>query len=76
MRRLAGGDTSGAVPATESRDEIGEMARAVQYFQTQAVAANLLTDRVGEDVVRIDYGLEIPTSMAPGRVAMPGRRAR
>jgi methyl-accepting chemotaxis protein len=53
MRRLAGGDTSGAVPATESRDEIGEMARAVQYFQTQAVAANLLTDRVGEDVGRI-----------------------
>jgi methyl-accepting chemotaxis protein len=53
MRRLAGGDTGGEVTATGRQDEIGEMARAVQFFQTQAIAANRLTDRVGEDVGRI-----------------------
>jgi methyl-accepting chemotaxis protein len=53
MRRLAGGDTSGQVDAADRQDEIGEMARAVQYFQTQAIGANQLTERVSEDVGRV-----------------------
>jgi methyl-accepting chemotaxis protein len=53
MRRLAGGDTGGDVTAADRQDEIGEMARAVQYFRTQAIAADQLTERVGEDVSRI-----------------------
>ena len=53
MQRLANGDTSGTVAATGRQDEIGEMARAVQFFQTQAIAANQLTERVSEDVGRV-----------------------
>jgi methyl-accepting chemotaxis protein len=53
MLRLANGDTSGKVPATDRKDEIGEMARAVHFFQGQAIAANSLTERVTEDVGRI-----------------------
>jgi methyl-accepting chemotaxis protein len=53
MMRLARGDTAGEVPATERKDEIGEMAQAVHFFQSQAVAANSLTERVTEDVGRI-----------------------
>ena len=37
MRRLASGDDSAEVPGTGRRDEIGEMARAVQVFQTGLV---------------------------------------
>jgi len=36
MDRLAGGDLSVAVPATERRDEVGRMAAAVQVFKTNA----------------------------------------
>ena len=37
MRRLADGDLETAVPATGSGDEVGEMARAVEVFKTNAV---------------------------------------
>ena len=37
MRRLASGDDGAEVPGTGRRDEIGEMARAVQVFQTGLV---------------------------------------
>jgi methyl-accepting chemotaxis protein len=37
MRRLAGGDTSGAVPLTNRRDELGRMAGAVQVFKDNLV---------------------------------------
>jgi methyl-accepting chemotaxis protein len=50
MKRLAKGDTSADVEATERSDEIGEMAKAVQFFQQQAIGANALTERVTEDV--------------------------
>jgi methyl-accepting chemotaxis protein len=53
MIRVARGDTGSEVPATDRKDEIGEMARAVHFFQGQAVAANSLTERVTEDVGRI-----------------------
>jgi len=53
MKRLAAGDTSGDVPATDRADEIGEMAKSVQFFQQQAIGATALTERVTEDVRRI-----------------------
>ncbi|MCG8508939.1 MAG: HAMP domain-containing protein, partial [Rhodospirillales bacterium] len=37
MGRLAEGDLSTDVPATENKDEIGEMARAVQVFKDNAI---------------------------------------
>jgi len=37
MRRLADGDLDTAVPATGSADEVGEMARAVEVFKTNAI---------------------------------------
>ncbi|TKT83018.1 CHASE3 domain-containing protein, partial [Aquamicrobium sp. LC103] len=38
MGRLAGGDNSVVVPAVSRRDEIGEMARAVEVFKQAALA--------------------------------------
>lgn len=60
MKRLAGGDTSARIPATQARDEIGEMARSVIVFRdtmiererlaaTQA-EANVARERRGEAV--------------------------
>ena len=37
MRRLAGGDTSARIPATQARDEIGEMARTVIVFRDNMI---------------------------------------
>jgi methyl-accepting chemotaxis protein len=37
MRRLAEGETGVDVPATDRRDEIGEMAKAVQVFKDNAI---------------------------------------
>ena len=37
MRRIAAGDYGTAVPATEGRDEIGEMARAVEVFKANGL---------------------------------------
>jgi methyl-accepting chemotaxis protein len=38
MRRLVGGETAVQVPATDRRDEIGDMARAVAVFKENALA--------------------------------------
>jgi methyl-accepting chemotaxis protein len=37
MRRLASGDNQVAIPAAQRRDELGEMATAVQFFRDAAV---------------------------------------
>jgi len=37
MKRLAGGDTSARIPATQARDEIGEMARTVIVFRDNMI---------------------------------------
>lgn len=42
MRRLADGDKSITVPATERKDEIGEMAGAVEVFKLNAIEAERL----------------------------------
>ncbi|MBF0130343.1 MAG: HAMP domain-containing protein [Alphaproteobacteria bacterium] len=48
MTRLAGGDTSVAVPSLANRDEIGEMARAVQVFKDNALRVKRMTEEAEE----------------------------
>lgn len=54
MARLAEGDKSIEVPATERRDEIGDMAKAVQVFKNNMIKADSLaaeqeTERVARE---------------------------
>jgi methyl-accepting chemotaxis protein len=42
MGRLAGGDMKAEIPATERKDEIGEMSRAVQVFKDNMIEAEEL----------------------------------
>jgi methyl-accepting chemotaxis protein len=42
MSRLAGGDASGEIPASDRRDEIGAMAAAVQVFKDNMIKADRL----------------------------------
>ncbi|MGH7087889.1 MAG: methyl-accepting chemotaxis protein, partial [Stellaceae bacterium] len=53
MSRLARGDRATEVPATQDRDEIGEMSRALQVFKDRAIAANALAERVIDDVRQV-----------------------
>ncbi|MEI6319449.1 MAG: methyl-accepting chemotaxis protein [Pseudomonadota bacterium] len=53
MRALAAGDASVPIAAIDRFDEIGEMARAVRFFQQRSVAADALSARVTDDVGRI-----------------------
>jgi methyl-accepting chemotaxis protein len=43
MKRLAAGDTSGAIPVTRARDEIGDMARTVIVFRDNIIERERLT---------------------------------
>ncbi|MCK5931938.1 MAG: HAMP domain-containing protein [Fulvimarina manganoxydans] len=43
MSRLASGDTSVTVPGADRRDEIGEMAKAVETFKTQGIERERLS---------------------------------
>jgi methyl-accepting chemotaxis protein len=45
MRRLAGGETALDIPGRDGRDEIGDMARAVEVFRQQALANAAMTVR-------------------------------
>ncbi|HLH87729.1 MAG TPA: methyl-accepting chemotaxis protein [Xanthobacteraceae bacterium] len=42
MKKLAGGDKAVAIPAQENRDEIGEMAKAVDVFKQNMIRADAL----------------------------------
>ncbi len=42
MRKLAGGDTTTAIPARERRDEVGAMAQSVQVFKDNMIEAERL----------------------------------
>jgi methyl-accepting chemotaxis protein len=44
MTRLAGGDKSVEIPALASRDEIGEMAKAVEVFKANMIRADELAE--------------------------------
>ena len=43
MSKLAAGDTAGAIPASERKDEIGAMAAAVQVFKNNMIKAERLS---------------------------------
>jgi methyl-accepting chemotaxis protein len=72
MKKLTDGDTSAPIPATEFRDEIGEMARAVIVFrdtiierealaQTQAQdsrAKELRSDTISETIADFKHSVE------------------
>ncbi|PYE92292.1 methyl-accepting chemotaxis protein [Rhizobium sp. PP-F2F-G38] len=47
MTRLAGGDTSVAIPYTSRPDEIGQMAGAVEIFRQAAIANKRLEEEAG-----------------------------
>src|SRR5271169_914377 len=48
MKRLAGGDTMSALPATQSHDEIGAMARTVVVFRDNMIERERLAGLEGE----------------------------
>jgi methyl-accepting chemotaxis protein len=50
MGRLAGGDHSVAIPATDKKDEIGLMARAVLIFKENMIKARELADKEAEAI--------------------------
>ena len=53
MTRLAGGDKSVMVPARDNRDEIGDMARAVELFKDNAIKGETLAaEQDAERVVK------------------------
>ncbi|MBF0562062.1 MAG: HAMP domain-containing protein [Alphaproteobacteria bacterium] len=43
MTRLAGGDKTVPIPATDNKDEIGNMAKAVQVFKDNAIKVDRMT---------------------------------
>ena len=43
MHQLAGGDLDAAIPSADARDEVGEMAQAVQVFKDNAIRVRQLT---------------------------------
>jgi methyl-accepting chemotaxis protein len=49
MKRLADGDTSTRIPATQARDEIGEMARTVIVFRDTIIERESLAQTQAED---------------------------
>ena len=48
MQRLATGDTSARIPATQARDEIGEMARSVIVFRDTMIEREALAQQQAE----------------------------
>ncbi|WP_018319128.1 methyl-accepting chemotaxis protein [Bradyrhizobium sp. WSM2793] len=52
MRRLAGGETSTAIPGVGRADEVGEIAEAVQVFKDNMIEANRLRAEQAASAVR------------------------
>ncbi len=50
MRQLAGGDLATDIPATDRRDEVGQMAQAMVVFKANAQEAHRLQATAGEGV--------------------------
>ncbi|MGE5478662.1 MAG: methyl-accepting chemotaxis protein [Bacteroidales bacterium] len=55
MGRMAGGDTSTVIPYAHRRDEVGEMAAALQVFRDNALAAEALRRQQDEDRLRAEH---------------------
>tara|TARA_R110002110_G_scaffold392064_1_gene605488 strand:- start:5549 stop:7324 length:1776 start_codon:yes stop_codon:yes gene_type:complete len=49
MSKLAEGDTSIDIPAASRKDEVGEMARAVEVFKEKAIENNRLAEEAAEN---------------------------
>ena len=49
MSKLADGDTSVDIPAASRKDEVGEMARAVEVFKEKAIESGRLADEAAEN---------------------------
>jgi methyl-accepting chemotaxis protein len=56
MRKIAGGETSTAIPAQERRDEVGAMAQSVQVFKDNMIEAARL--RGEQDVLKAQADAE------------------
>ncbi|MBF0375646.1 MAG: HAMP domain-containing protein [Alphaproteobacteria bacterium] len=54
MNRLAGGDKTVSVPALDNKDEIGEMAKAVEVFKRNAIEMDRLTAEQEEQKKRAE----------------------
>ena len=54
MNRLADGDLEAHIPATENRDEIGEMAKAVQVFKDNAIRVKRMEAEQAEQKKRAE----------------------
>jgi len=54
MGILAGGDTSVTIPAAENKDEIGDMAKAVQVFKDNAIRVTALQKEQEESRLRTE----------------------
>ena len=78
MKRLAEGDTSVAIPATDTNDEIGRMARTVIVFRDNAIErerlagneaeANRARERRGETIAATIGGFEQSVEQALDKV--------
>lgn len=49
MRKLASGDKSVAIPATDQSDEVGDMAKAVQIFKESMIKADTLAEEAARE---------------------------
>jgi len=79
MRKLAEGDNSVEVPATERLDEIGEMAGAVQVFKESAIERQRLeaeAERAAEELAGRDEAERIRKEETAERQAVREREAR
>ncbi|MFN3076176.1 MAG: methyl-accepting chemotaxis protein [Alphaproteobacteria bacterium] len=54
MTRLAGGDKTVSIPATGNRDEIGDMAKAVQVFKDNAIKVDRMAAEAEEQKKRAE----------------------
>jgi methyl-accepting chemotaxis protein len=77
MKRLAGGDTSARIPATDSRHEIGAMARAVVVFRDNMIERERLSGVQTEaNAARERRGEAIAAMIGQFRTSVEGALAR
>jgi methyl-accepting chemotaxis protein len=72
MSKLADGDTTVEIPARGSKDEIGDMARAVAVFQANLIKTNSLTIEQAAEQAR----KEVRQQVAGGHIATFDRSVR
>ena len=68
MSALAAGDTRIEVPSSDVRDEIGEMAEALQFFKRQTIGAQQLAREVNDSIRQVAVAAGQATS-AIGQVS-------